>query len=409
MAKTDELSRNRKFKVPYDGLKSIGSSIVCVLIGLFFGFIIMAFSAISVKDADPIKGLAYLFAGPFTALDIKMDLGNMIFYTTPLIFTSLSVAVAYKTGLFNIGAPGQFLMGTMCALLVALNINCIGNAVAGVFVWILAVVVAALGGMLWGLIPGFLKSFYGINEVIVTIMTNWIAANLFTLVFNSDGLSYLVNAPEGKSSFLIKTAKTGTGTPDLGLKALTNNSYLDIGIFIAIIVAILCFLLMRRTTLGYSMRACGLNKYSAKYAGMNDRFNVIFAMGLAGALAGLGGAFFYLNPGIEMPFAAVYETLPAYGFSGIAGAFLANCNPIGVIFSALFIRYINASGTNITLCGYNQYFADIIVAVIIYLSGFTSFFKNLFPTIWKSLKKLFKPKNKAPGDPSSPENGRLDK
>lgn len=408
MAKTDELSR--KVKLPYEGLKSIGSSIICILIGIFIGFIIMAFSAISIKDANPWKGLAYLFAGPFTALDMTMDFGNMIFYTVPLIFTSLSVAVAYKTGLFNIGAPGQFLIGTMFALLVALNINCANNPVAGVFVWILALLVAAIGGLLWGLIPGFLKGFFGINEVIVTIMTNWIAANLFTLVFSSDGLSHLINKGDGKSGYLITTAVTGTGTPDLGLKALTYNSYLDIGIFIAIIIAILCFLLMNKTTLGYSLRACGLNKFSAKYAGMSDRFNVVFVMGLAGALAGLGGAFYYLNPGIEIAFQSIYQNLPAYGFSGIAGAFLANCNPIGCIFAALFIRYINASGTNLASCGYNQYFADIIIAVIIYLSGFTSFFKGLFPSAWKNIKKLFTPKKPpVPDSVNSTEHGRLDK
>lgn len=389
MSKIDELSRKPQVAHLFDGMKSIGSSLICILVGLLFGFLIMAFSAISIQGADPIRGLGYLFMGPFTAMDVSMDFGNMIFYTVPLIFTSLSVAIAYKTGLFNIGAPGQFLIGTMFALLVALSIDCSNNAVGGVFVWMLALLVAAIGGMLWGLIPGFLKAVFGINEVIVSIMTNWIAANLFTMIFSLDALSGLINKSSGKSGYLITTSVTGTGTPNLGLKALTHNSYLDIGIFIAIIVAVLVWLLMNRTTLGYSMRACGLNKYSAKYAGMNDRFNIVFSMGIAGALAGLGGAFYYLNPGIEIAFQSIYQNLPAYGFSGIAGAFLANCNPIGCVFSALFIRYINASGTNLASTGYNQYFADIIIAVIIYLAGFTSFFKSLFPVAGKKIKALY--------------------
>jgi simple sugar transport system permease protein len=383
MDKTKEISRGITF--PKEGFKSIGASLICIIIGLFFGFLIMAFSSFSIEDADPIKGLAYLFMGPFTAMDIAMDTGNMIFYTVPLIFTSLSVAVAYKTGLFNIGAPGQFLMGTMCALLIALSIDCTSNPVGGVFVWILALVAAAIAGMLWGLIPGSLKAYFGINEVITSIMTNWIAANMFTWVFSAKGLSHLVNEGAGKSAYLITTAVTGTGTPDWGLGALTDGSYLDCGIFIAIIVAILCWLLLNKTTLGYSMRACGLNKYSARYAGINDKFNVMFAMGLAGALAGLAGAFYYLHEGIEIQFLSVYQSLPDYGFSGIAGAFLANCNPIGCIFAALFIRYINAAGTNLVSVGYNRYFADIIVAVIIYLAGFTTFFKDLFPKIGKKI------------------------
>ena len=388
MDKTKEISRGIKF--PVDGIKSIGSSIVCVIIGLLIGFIIMLLSSLSLEDAHPFLGLLYLFSGPFTAMDVAMDTGNMIFYTVPLIFTSLSVAVAYKTGLFNIGAPGQFLMGTMCALLIALNVDCTSNPVGGVFVWLLAIVAAALAGMAWGLIPGSLKAYFGINEVITSIMTNWIAANIFTWVFSLDGLSNLINKDYGKSGYLITTSVTGTGTPDWGLGTLTHNSYLDCGIFIAIIIAILCWILLNKTTLGYSMRACGLNKYSARYAGINDKLNVVFAMGLAGALAGLAGAFYYLHPGIEIAFSSVYQKLPDYGFSGIAGAFLANCNPIGCIFAALFIRYINASGSNLASVGYNRYFADIIVAVIIYLAGFSAFFKNLFPEVGKKISSWFK-------------------
>jgi general nucleoside transport system permease protein len=366
------------------GFKSFTASLVSIFIGLLIGFLIMLFSSFSISGAEPFMGLAYLFAGPFTAYDIPNDFGNMIFYTVPLIFTSLSVAVAYKTGLFNIGAPGQFLMGTMMALLIALNINSTGNAVQGVFVWILAIICAAVAGLVWGLIPGCLKAFFGINEVIVSIMSNWIAANLFTWVFSSDAMSHLVNTGAGKSGYLITTTVTGNSTPDWGLGSLTNNSYLDIGIFIAIIIAVLCWLLLNKTTIGYSMKACGANKFSAKYAGINDKFNIMLAMAIAGALAGLGGAFYYLHAGIEIQFKSVYQILPDYGFSGIAGAFLANCNPIACIFSALFIRYINASGTNLVSVGYNRYFADIIIAVIIYLAGFTTFFQNV---IWRLFKK----------------------
>src|SRR5574344_2694593 len=213
------------------GFKSFTASLVSIFIGLLIGFLIMLFSSFSISGAEPFMGLAYLFAGPFTAYDIPNDFGNMIFYSVPLIFTSLSVAVAYKTGLFNIGAPGQFLVGTMLSLLVALSIDSNGNTGKGVGIWILAVVLAVLGGMIWGLIPGLLKAFFGINEVIVTIMTNWIAANMFSWVFSLDSLSSLRNTANGKSAYLITTAVTGNGTPSLGLGKLTNYSYLDIGIF----------------------------------------------------------------------------------------------------------------------------------------------------------------------------------
>lgn len=385
-----EFFKPMKRLVATPGFKSFGASLSSIFIGLFIGFLIMLFSAITLDGANPILGLGYLLAGPFTALDTLNDFGNMVFYTVPLIFTSLSVALAYKTGLFNIGAPGQFLMGTMCALLIALNINSVGNSAQGFFVWMLAVLVAGVAGLLWGLIPGALKAFFGINEVIISIMSNWIAANIFTWVFSSDSLAHLINKGFGKSGYLITTTVTGNGTPDFGLGALTHNSYLDIGIFIAIIVGVLCWLLLNKTTIGFSMKACGQNNYAARYAGINDKFNIVLAMGIAGALAGIGGAMYYLHPGIEIQFKSVYQSLPDYGFSGIAGAFLANCNPIGAILSAFFIRYINASGNNLVSAGYNKYFADIIIAIIIYLAGFTTFFQNViskgihFP--WKKKK-----------------------
>lgn len=372
------IDKKRPGLISLEAFRSLGASLLCIIIGLLIGFLIMLFSSFSIDGADSISGLAYLFSGPFTAMDIPLDFGNMIFYTVPLIFTSLSVAVAYKTGLFNIGAPGQFLMGTMAGLLIALSINSVGNRVQGVFVWILAVVAGGVAGSIWGLIPGCLKAFFGINEVIVSIMTNWIAANLFTWIFSLDSLNGMVNSASGKTGYLITTSVTGNSTPDFGLGALTHNSYLDIGIFLAIIVAILVWLLLNRTTTGYSMRACGLNKFSARYGGINDKKNIILAMVIAGSLAGFAGVAYYLHAGIEIQYQSVYQKLPDYGFSGIAGAFLANCNPIGCIFAALFIRYINASGTNLVSVGYNRYFADIIIAVIIYLAGFTAFFRNIF-------------------------------
>ncbi|MFA6874971.1 MAG: ABC transporter permease [Bacilli bacterium] len=379
MTKQIAKTQKKSFSKPAEGLKSVGASLICILAGILIGFLIMLVSAPALKDANakPLEGLLYLFSGPFTAAKKIKSLGNMIFYSVPLIFTSLSVAVAYKTGLFNIGAPGQFMVGTMFSLLVALNIDSTGNTGKGVGVWILAVFVAALGGMIWGMIPGLLKAFFGINEVIVTIMTNWIAANMFSWVFSLDSMAHLRNTKMGMTAYLITTDITGNATPDLGLGNLTQGSYLDIGIFVAVIVAILCWLLMTKTTRGYSMRACGLNRYSARYAGINDRFNIVFAMALAGALAGLGGAFYYLHgKDIQYQWMSAYSKLPVEGFNGIAGAFLANCNPLACVFAAIFIKYIAAAGDNLTSVGYNKYFADIIIAVIIYLAGFTNFFRN---------------------------------
>lgn len=374
---------NRFFKNGF--WKSLFASTLSILIGIMLGFLIMLVVSINNKDAHPGQGIIALLSGPFTALKKGKAFGNMVFYAVPLIFTGLSVAIAYKTGLFNIGAAGQFLIGTMLSLEIALHINSKGNPTQGVFVWLLAVIVGCIGGILWGLIPGALKAFFGINEVIICIMTNWIAANLVTWVFSKQ--VDITNTSAGKSGYLIKTAVTGNGTPSGGLGKLTGNSYLDISIIIAIVIAILVWLLLNKTTLGYSMKACGMNKYSAKYAGITDKLNIMFSMGLAGGLAALGGIFYYMNPGIELQFKSVYQNLPGYGFEGISAAFLANINPLAVIFSALLIRYLTAAGTNLALAGYNSYFADIIIASIIYLAGFTRIFQEMIPNIVKAHKE----------------------
>lgn len=371
----------------YNGAgKSILSSVLMVLAGILLGFILMLISAGSVRGANPAKGLGLLFAGPFSALNPGRAFGNMLFYTVPLIFTGLSVAIAYKTGLFNIGAPGQFLMGTMLSLEIALNIDSTGNPVQGFFVWLLALVVGMIGGILWGLIPGALKAYFGINEVIICIMTNWIAANMVSWVFKDQ--TNIINTASGKSGYLITTGVTGNGTPTIGLDKISNGSYLDFGIVVAILFAVLIWFLLNKTTLGYSMKACGLNKDAAKYAGINDKFNIMMSMGIAGGLAAIGGVLYYLNPRIELQFQASYSALPSYGFDGISAAFLANCNPVGVIFAALLIRYLSAAGANLSTAGYNKYFADIIIAVIIYFAGFTKLIQMQFPKIAAFFKNL---------------------
>lgn len=364
-----------------DGTKSILSSLISIAVGILFGFLLMLICSAFLNNANPGRGFGFLLKGPFgSTTDAANQFGTMLFYAEPLIFTGLSIAIAYKTGLFNIGAPGQFLMGTMGSLLVALNINTSGNRGAGVFVWLLALIVGMLLGVLWSLIPGALKAFFGINEVIVGIMTNWIAANIVTWVFSCQ--PHLANSGEGKSGYLIKTAVTGNYTPTFG-----DWSYLDLGIVLAVVAAVIIWIIMKKTALGYSLKACGYNKDAARYAGMNEKLYIIIAMAIAGGLAAIGGALYYLNPDIELQFKSCYQVLPDYGFNGIPAALLANCNPIGVIFSAIFIRWLNASGSFLQRAGYNKYFADIIIAVIIYLAGFSRFMREELDRYYKANDK----------------------
>lgn len=370
------------------GTKSIISSVLCILAGVVVGFIVMLIIAAASPDisaADAFKGLGIILGGPFssgTAKYVNMNFGDMIFYSGPLIMTGLSVAVAFKTGLFNIGAPGQYYMGTMGSLLVALSIPS-SNGAQSFFIWLFAIIVGMAFGALWGAIPGLFRAFFNVNEVIVCIMTNWISANIVTWVFSS--MPQLVNTGMGKSGYLITTATTGNGTPKIGLDKIFSGSYIDIGIILAIVVAIVLVIILNKTTFGYELKACGNNRYASKYAGMNEKRNVVLSMVIAGALAGVGGALYYLNPGIEFQFLSAYGSLPDYGFNGIPVALLASSNPIGIIFTGIFLRYIAQGGNELTSAGYNRYIADIIIALIIYFAGFSKLFVDILSRRQKKL------------------------
>ncbi len=374
-----------------EGVKSVISSVLCILAGVLLGFIIMVLLALfndRTSIGDAVKGLGILLAGPFSsgnAAYIVTNVGDMIFYSTPLIMTGLSVAIAYKTGLFNIGAAGQFYMGTLAALMIALNADTNGSPAMGFLVWLAALLTAMLAGMIWGAIPGFFKAVFNVNEVIVCIMTNWISANIVTWIFTNT--PDLINRSAGKSGYLITTAATGNGTPKLGLDQVFKGSYIDMGILVAIALAIVIYVILTKTTFGYELRACGSNKYGARCAGMNEKRNIIVSMAIAGGLAAIGGALYYLNPGIELKFDTAYSQLPSYGFNGIPVALLGSNNPIAVIFVGIFIRFLSLGGDHLTSAGYNKYISDIIVALIIYFAGFSMFFKGFITKLARKKEK----------------------
>ncbi len=382
--------KDSKFKelLKSDGFKSLLSSIISILIGIFVGFlamVIITFISPNNTLSDAFGGLKIMFSGPFSSNITKYVLsntGNMIFYAVPLIFTGLSVAIAYKTGLFNIGAPGQYIMGTIGALLVALYIPTTSR-IGGVGVWFLALLAGSLLGALWGMIPGLLKAFFNINEVIICIMTNWIAANISSWLFKYT--TAIQSSENTKGGFLAKVSNNYT--PKMGLDKIFPGSLIDGGIIIAIIVAILIYIIMNKTVFGYELKACGANKDAARYAGLSEKRNIVISIAIAGALAGMGAALYYLNPGIEYKYVSQYSSLPSYGFNGIASAFLANCNPIGIVFSSLLIRYLNAGGDYLVKVGFNRYVADVVVAVIIYMAGFTRIIKEAITNISKKKDK----------------------
>jgi ABC-type uncharacterized transport system permease subunit len=372
-----------------DSLKTVASSLISILIGIIFGgvllFIVSLFNSDTMSPTTAWEGFRIVLAGIFnTGRDLDAGgvltfgfnsrlFGDMLFRATPLIMTGLSVALAYKTGLFNIGAPGQYLMGTMSAIVVALSLDT--SKIPAGLVWILAFLTAAVAGALWGCIPGFFKAFLNVNEVITSIMTNWIAANLVTIIFDNSKFRNMTDY--GKVGYTLKLNSNGVASPKMGLDKLLGGSNANVGIVIAIVIAIFIYIMISKTTFGYELKACGSNKFAAKYAGMNEKRNIILSMAIAGALSGIGAALYYLQGDIEF-FWNTSMTLPNEGFNGIPVALLAICNPIGTVFAGLFMAYLTISGNQLSaFTPYNEYMASIIVAVIVYLSAFSLFFKGL--------------------------------
>ena len=394
-----------------EGTRSVLASVISILIGMLVGsllILIMGFVSEDLSFASAWDGIRLVFAGIFStgrsasgALTWGFNptsIGNMLFRATPLIMTGLSVAVAFKTGLFNIGAPGQYLMGTAASLMIALSIPT--ETVPAGLVWLLAFLGGALAGALWGAIPGLVKALLNINEVLACIMTNWIAANLVTWMFDGSDFRNLVE--NTKSAYIYKTSFNGVATSKLGLDVLFPNSQVNGGIVIAILLAAAVYVLMTKTTLGYELKACGANRHAARYAGINDKRNIVLSMAIAGGLSGIAAALYYLSGNTEF-FWSTYQSLPATGFNGIPVALLAVNHPIGVIFTGCFMSMLDIVGLQLTnLTAYNEYITDVIISVIVYLSAFSLVIKMLLAKLSRRSKAPDLPPKQAETETADP-------
>ena len=355
-----------------NAFQTLITSVLCALVGLFIGFVIL----LIVNPGASLTGFKTLSLG-FLAVTNKYGLraealANTLTRTAPLLVASVAILIAYKAGLFNIGASGQFTMGVFASLYMALVWH---------LPWYLCMLGAFVAGGLFGAIAGVLKAFLNVNEVISGIMLNWIGLYLTSMLIKSndkmwDSIKYETTAVYGDS--LI---------PTWGLDKLFNDyKYITIGIFIALFVAILFYVIMEKTILGYKMKATGFNKDAAKYAGMKEKKNIIVILVLSGALAGLSGALLYLT-GIERW--RCPSSVPSMGFDGISAAFLGGLSPIGSIFSSFFITHITVGGSRLDTAYYSPEIAKVVTGVIIYLCAFVLFIKDqLNKRIKKNEKKL---------------------
>lgn len=342
------------------------ASIIAILAGLLFGFIVLLIS----NPSQAADGFIIILKGGFSTGGKGM--GQVLYFATPLIMTGLSVGFAFKTGLFNIGAPGQFIMGAFMAVYIGVKWTFLPAPLH----WIAALLGAAIIGGLWALIPGLLKAYLNVHEVIATIMMNYIGMYL---------ANFLVKATvyDSKKALSMNVAESAVlpkgGLDHVFYKQMGNYadlSTVNCGVYIAVGVAIIIYIVLNKTTFGYELKACGFNKDASRYAGISEKRSIVLSMVIAGALAGLGGGLLYLS-GASGRHIKVVDVLAAEGFNGIPVALLGLSNPIAVIFSAIFISYITQGGNYLQTLDYVPEIIDIIIACIIYFSAFALIINTL--------------------------------
>lgn len=344
--------------------QSLLASLFCILLGLLIGYIVLLF--INPDGAwkaitTVVKNFLY-YPRPNKRLQY---LGDTMVKTAPLLMCSLSVLFAYKVGLFNIGAAGQYVMGAGASLYCAL---------AWHLPWYVCLLAAMVAGALWGSLSGLLKAYCNVNEVISCIMLNWIGLYLINIL--------LTRVKEVASPYTLELTGYSPASmlPSMGLNTLFNNSkYVTIAIPLSILIAVFIWVLLTKTKFGFELRATGLNKYAARYCGMKEKYNIIITMAIAGALAGMGAALLFLS-GFER-WSCTQSSVPGMGFNGIAAAFLGGLNPIGAVFSSYFIQHITNGGAYVDKTMYCAQISDLISAIIIYLCAFVLFLKQFMTSV----------------------------
>lgn len=340
-----------------EGLTSFLSSLMAIAAGLLVGLIILFIS----NSEDAIPAFMTILKGGFT--DGAKGLGQVIYFAIPIIMTGLSVGFAFKTGLFNIGASGQFTLGAFVAIYIGIKWTFVPAEIH----WLVALIGAMVAGAIWGSGPGILKAFFNVNEVITSIMMNYIGMYLV----NMSIVKTVYDSLKNQTKPVLKSAIL----PKAGMDKLFNTSNVSIGIFIVILVVVIIYIILQKTTFGYELKACGSNKEASKYAGINEKRSIILSMVIAGALSGLGGGLLYLSGSGK--YIHVLDVLAPEGFSGISVALLGMSHPIGIFLSGLFIAHLEVGGFNIQLYNFVPEIIDMIIAVIIYCGAFALLFKQI--------------------------------
>ena len=349
--------KEKKSLLANDSFQTLLSSLVCILGGLVVGYLVLLI--IEPKGAfGAITAVMKSFFRYPGALKMKY-LGQTLVRTVPLLLCALSVLFAYKVGMFNIGVAGQYVAGACLSLYAAL---------AWKLPWLPCLLLGMVAGALLGAIAGILKTKCNVNIVISGIMLNWITLYVTNLTLGT------VKSPSSPYTMALQGSNPKALIPSLGLGKLFNNEKsVTIAIPLAVIVAVIVWIVLNKTKFGYELKATGNNYHAARYAGMKENRNIILTMMIAGGLAALGAGMLFLT-GIE-DWETTIAAVPAMGFNGIAVAFLGGLSPLGSILSAFFIQYITFGGGNVDLTVYCSQISSLISSLIIYLCAFAAFFQ----------------------------------
>ena len=334
-------------------------TLVSIILGLLVGALVLA-----LVGYNPIEAYSKLIEGVFKT---PRNMGWAIVNSTPIILTGLGVCFAFKTGLFNMGAEGQFIIGSTVGFLLGYNLNLPGP------IHVLVTVVAAfLVGAIYGGIAGFIKAKFGIHEVISTIMLNWIA------FYFQNFIVYRYQKPNSMSTFDVNDSAKITLIENAAKKydgfiGQFFKAPIHLGIIFALIGVFVIYFILKKTSLGYKLKAVGLNREASEFAGINVGAKIVQSMAISGGLCSLAGVSQVLGYTYSLPLLSSMEN---YGFDGLSVALLASNNPIACIFSGLFLGSLKYAGSNLQrTMGVPSELISIIIGTIILFTAIPLAFK----------------------------------
>ncbi|MDR3295791.1 MAG: ABC transporter permease [Clostridiales Family XIII bacterium] len=370
-----DIGGERKFMrlLSTEGATALIAALFTIILGLLISFMILLFFEGDVA----VDAFRVLITGSFGTIGLQKGLARVLYYTAPLILTGLSVSFTMKSGVFNIGVAGQFVVGLCTSVFVAIRYA----DFFGEFTWLAAVLSGAFSGCLWGGLQGVLQAFFNIHPIVIGIMMNYIGLFTVSMLCEADPMVY------AKGRGWTEVVPLQAIIPDGGLdRIFGRTSAVNVGLYAAVVLCVVAQFILKKTAFGYEMKAVGYNPNASQYAGISVQKSIILSMLIAGMFAGFGGAIQHLSAADTHY--AITDALPQQGFAGISIALIASGNPLAVIFAAFFVAFLQVGGLGMQAYGIQPDFVDVITSLIIYFCAFSFVFKYLYGRLLKKLRRI---------------------